>query len=47
VIAGAVGHGDGSTLCTLLRRRLRGGIRELRRAGGARPRRSGRRHTAM
>ncbi|HEY0475890.1 MAG TPA: helix-turn-helix domain-containing protein [Kofleriaceae bacterium] len=32
-IAGAVGYGDGSTLRTLLRRRLRIGVRELRRAG--------------
>jgi transcriptional regulator GlxA family with amidase domain len=32
-IAGAVGYGDGSTLRTLLRRRLRTGVRELRRAG--------------
>jgi transcriptional regulator GlxA family with amidase domain len=31
-IAGAVGYGDGSTLRTLLRRRLRIGVRELRRA---------------
>jgi len=31
-IAGAVGYGDGSTLRTLLRRRLRTGVRELRRA---------------
>ena len=31
-IAGAVGYGDGSTLRTLLRRRLRVGVRELRRA---------------
>jgi transcriptional regulator GlxA family with amidase domain len=30
-IAGAVGYGDGSTLRTLLRRRLRTGVRELRR----------------
>jgi len=32
-IAGAVGYGDGSTLRTLLRRRLRTGVRELRRVG--------------
>lgn len=32
-IAGAVGYGDGSTLRTLLRRRLRTGVRELRRLG--------------
>jgi transcriptional regulator GlxA family with amidase domain len=32
-IAGAVGYGDGSTLRTLLRRRLRTGVRELRRPG--------------
>jgi len=32
-IAGAVGYGDGSTLRTLLRRRLRVGVRELRRTG--------------
>lgn len=32
-IAGAVGYGDGSTLRTLLRRRLRTGVRELRRSG--------------
>jgi transcriptional regulator GlxA family with amidase domain len=31
-IAGAVGYGDGSTLRTLLRRRLRVGVRELRSA---------------
>jgi transcriptional regulator GlxA family with amidase domain len=30
-IAGAVGYGDGSTLRTLLRRRLRTGVREIRR----------------
>jgi transcriptional regulator GlxA family with amidase domain len=36
-IAGAVGYGDGSTLRTLLRRRLRTGVRELRR-GAARSR---------
>ena len=36
-IAGAVGYGDGSTLRTLLRRRLRVGVRELRRPA-ARPR---------
>ncbi len=34
-IAGAVGYGDASTLRTLLRRRLRTGVRELRRAGRA------------
>ncbi|HEU4728111.1 MAG TPA: helix-turn-helix domain-containing protein [Kofleriaceae bacterium] len=34
-IAGAVGYGDGSTLRTLLRRRLRTGVRELRRPGRA------------
>lgn len=33
-IAGAVGYGDGSTLRTLLRRRLRIGVRELRRSAG-------------
>jgi transcriptional regulator GlxA family with amidase domain len=37
-IAGAVGYGDGSTLRTLLRRRLHTGVRELRRAGSARGR---------
>ena len=36
-IAGAVGYGDGSTLRTLMRRRLRTGIRELRRTGARRP----------
>jgi transcriptional regulator GlxA family with amidase domain len=38
-IAGAVGYGDGSTLRTLLRRRLRTGVRELRGVGthGRRP----------
>jgi transcriptional regulator GlxA family with amidase domain len=35
-IAGAVGYGDGSTLRTLLRRRLRTGVRELRRPTGRR-----------
>jgi transcriptional regulator GlxA family with amidase domain len=35
-IAGAVGYGDGSTLRTLLRRRLRTGVRELRRPAGKR-----------
>jgi transcriptional regulator GlxA family with amidase domain len=35
-IAGAVGYGDGSTLRTLLRRRLCTGVRELRRAGAHR-----------
>jgi len=41
-IAGAVGYGDGSTLRTLLRRRLRTGVRELRRVDvrGRRPQRS-------
>jgi len=34
-IAGAVGYGDGSTLRTLLRRRLRTGVRELRRRPSA------------
>lgn len=34
-IAGRVGYGDGSTLRTLLRRRLRTGVRELRRGRAA------------
>ena len=34
-IAGAVGYGDASTLRTLLRRRLRTGVRELRRKSAA------------